>query len=185
MIHIIETKPIKLSGISSFCITFDYNPAIVDAIKALPTFYYHKKSYTWEIPADCLTVALESLTFLDDITLQLLAIQPDSKTGRFHLSRKYNLDPLSEAEKTAFKASPFPHQLEAVDFLLQQEKALLLDGCGVGKSLEIILFAETLKAFSILSDVVERYNKITDNKDTKIFENDENVKRLLEKYSRL
>jgi hypothetical protein len=47
------------------------------------------------------------------------------------------------------------------------------------------LLADTLKAFSILSDVVERYNKLTDNNDTKIFENDENVKRLLEKYSRL
>ena len=47
------------------------------------------------------------------------------------------------------------------------------------------LLADTLKAFSILSDVVERYNKMTDNNDTKIFENDENVKRLLEKYSRL
>ncbi len=47
------------------------------------------------------------------------------------------------------------------------------------------LFADTLKAFSILSDVVERYNKITDNNDTKVFENDENIKRLLEKYSRL
>lgn len=47
------------------------------------------------------------------------------------------------------------------------------------------LLADTLKAFSILNDVAERYKKNVDIKDTKIFEDDENVKRLLEKYSRL
>ena len=47
------------------------------------------------------------------------------------------------------------------------------------------LLADTLKAFSILSDVAERYKKIADTKDTKIFEDDKNIKNLLEKYSRL
>ena len=82
------------------------------------------------------------LTFYDDIQLNLLNT-PDS--GKFCFNRKYNLEPLSEIEKISFNAKPFDHQLEAVDFLLQQENSLLLDGCGVGKSLEMILFAETLK----------------------------------------
>lgn len=47
------------------------------------------------------------------------------------------------------------------------------------------LLSEALKASSILNDVVERYEKIVNTKDTKIFEDDENVKKLLEKYSRL
>lgn len=47
------------------------------------------------------------------------------------------------------------------------------------------LLEDTLKAFSILNDVVEQYKKIADTRDTKIFEDDKNVKRLLEKYSRL
>lgn len=47
------------------------------------------------------------------------------------------------------------------------------------------LLADTLKAVSILNNVVERYKKIAYTTDTKIFEDDENVKRLLEKYSRL
>lgn len=72
------------------------------------------------------------------------------KSGQFRINRKYNLEPLSEIEKVSFKASPFPHQLEAIDFLLQQEKSLLLDGCGVGKSLEMILFAEVLKKRGII-----------------------------------
>ena len=84
---------------------------------------------------------------MDEIQLRLLDT-PES--GEFHFNRKFNLEPLSEIEKISFKATPFPHQLEAVDFLLKQEKALLLDGCGVGKSLEMILFAETLKKRGII-----------------------------------
>lgn len=47
------------------------------------------------------------------------------------------------------------------------------------------LLDDTLNAVSILNNVVERYKKIAYTTDTKIFEDDENVKRLLEKYSRL
>jgi SNF2 family DNA or RNA helicase len=90
---------------------------------------------------------LDSLTFLDDIQLKLL---DTPENGEILLNRKYNLEPLSEIEKNSFKASPFPHQIEAVDFLLKQEKSLLLDGCGVGKSLEMILYAETLKKRGII-----------------------------------
>ncbi len=47
------------------------------------------------------------------------------------------------------------------------------------------LLDDTLNAVSILNNVIERYKKIAYTKDTKIFEDDENVKKLLEKYSRL
>lgn len=137
MIHVIEQRPpLKVSGISSFLITFNYNPALVDTLKTLPCAVWHKKLLTWEIPADCLAEALDKLTFYDEITLQLQPDKEETKTDRFQLT---------DLEKISFKAKPFPHQLEAVDFLLSKKKALLLDGCGVGKSLEMILFAETLK----------------------------------------
>lgn len=140
MIHIREAEPIKLSGLTSLHITFNYEPVIIDAVKSLPTAYYHKAIKTWEVPADLLAEVLDKLTFFDDITLQLLG-----KTECFHFGKKYDLQPLSENEITSFRADPFPHQLEAVNFMLDKERALLLDGCGVGKSLEMILFAETLK----------------------------------------
>ncbi len=143
MIKIYEVAPPnKISGLSSLVISFDYNEYIVDALKTLPTYNYDKRNKLWEVPMCYLGRVLDSLTFLDDIQLKLLDT-PES--GEFHFNRKYNLEPLSEIEKVSFKATPFPHQLEAVDFLLKQEKSLLLDGCGVGKSLEMILFAETLK----------------------------------------
>ena len=148
MLKIYEiSPPQKLSGLSSLIISFDYNQFIVDAIKTLPTAYYHKKEKVWEVPVCYLGRVLDNLTFYDDIQLKLL---DTPEFDGFHFNRKYNLEPLSEIEKISFKAKPFPHQLEAVDFLLKQEKALLLDGCGVGKSLEMILFAETLKKRGII-----------------------------------
>lgn len=136
------SPPIKLSGLSSIIVKFNYNQYIVDTLKTFPTYYYHKKDKTWEIPICYLGRLLDSLTFFDDMQLELL---DTPKSQQFRLHQQYNLEPLSEIEKISFKASPFPHQLEAVDFLLTHEKSLLLDGCGVGKSLEMILFAETLK----------------------------------------
>ena len=137
----------KLSGLSSLLVSFDFNQYIVDSIKTIPTAHYHKANKKWELPVCYLGRLLDSLTFLDDIQLNLL---DTPKNNEFRLHRKYNLEPLSEIEKISFKASPFPHQFEAVDFLLKQEKSLLLDGCGVGKSLEMILFAETLKKRGII-----------------------------------
>lgn len=148
MIRIFEISPgKKISGLSTLIIDFDFNQYIVDALKTLPTYHYHKREKCWEVPIAYLGRVLDSLTFLDDIQLKLL---DTPENNEFRLHKKYNLEPLSENEKISFKASPFPHQLEAVDFLLKQEKSLLLDGCGVGKSLEMILFAETLKKRGII-----------------------------------
>ena len=148
MVRIYEiSPPQKISGLSSLVVQFDYNEYIVDSIKTIPTAHYHKKEKVWELPVCYLGRLLDSLTFLDEIQLHLL---DTPENGEIIFNRKYNLEPLSETEKISFKASPFNHQLEAVDFLLKQEKSLLLDGCGVGKSLEMILFAETLKKRGII-----------------------------------
>ena len=141
------SPPLKLSGLSSLVIQFDFNQYVVDALKTLPTYHWHKREKVWEVPLCYLCRLLDSLTFLDEIQLKLL---DTPENGEITFNRKYDLEPLSETERISFKASPFPHQLEAVDFLLKQEKALLLDGCGVGKSLEMILFAETLKKRGII-----------------------------------
>ena len=149
MIYITEVSPgVKISGLSTLLVHFDYSEYIVDALKTLPTFNFDKKTKIWEVPIAYLGRILDSLTFLDDIQLKLL---DTPETGEFTFNRKYNLEPLSEIEKVSFKAKPFQHQFEAIDFLLKQEKSLLLDGCGVGKSLEMILYAETLKKRGIIN----------------------------------
>jgi SNF2 family DNA or RNA helicase len=148
MIHLTEiSPPKKISGLSSICVTFDFNQYIVDALKAIPTFYYHKKDNVWEFPVCYLGRLLDSLTFLDEIQLKLL---DTPKSGQFHFASKYQQPPLSEIEKVSFKMKPFEHQLEAINFGLSQEKWLLLDSMGLGKTNSIIWLAETLKRRGVI-----------------------------------
>ena len=148
MIHITEiSPPQKISGLSSICVTFDFNQYIVDALKTIPTYYYHKKDNVWEFPICYLNRLLDSLTFLDEIQLRLLDT-PES--GEFHFGRQFNLEPLSETEEVSFKMKPFEHQLEAINYGLTHEKWLLLDSMGLGKTNSIIWLAETLKRRGII-----------------------------------
>lgn len=148
MIYITEiSPPQKISGLSSICVTFDFNQYVVDALKTIPTFYYHKKDNVWEFPICYLGRLLDSLTFLDEIQLRLLDT-PES--GQFRSTKQYDLAPLSETEKISFKMKPFDHQLEAINFGLDKEKWLLLDSMGLGKTNSIIWLAETLKRRGVI-----------------------------------
>jgi SNF2 family DNA or RNA helicase len=148
LIRITEiSPPKKISGLSSICVTFEYNPYIVDSLKTIPTYYYHKKDNVWEFPICYLGRLLDNLTFLDEIQLNLLNT-PES--GEFHLEHQFNLEPLSETEKISFKMKPFDHQLEAINYGLSREKWLLLDSMGLGKTNSIIWLAETLKRRGII-----------------------------------
>ena len=147
MIYITETRPKKISGLTSLMIQFEYNQYVVDALKTIPTYYYHKKEKTWELPVCYLGRVLDSLTFLDEIQLNLL---DTPKSGEFRFNKKYDLQPLSEIEKVSFKMKPFEHQLEAINFGLAKEKWLLLDSMGLGKTNSIIWLAETLKRRGVI-----------------------------------
>jgi SNF2 family DNA or RNA helicase len=148
LINITEiSPPKKISGLSSICVTFNYNQYIVDALKTIPTYYYHKKDNVWEFPICYLGRLLDSLTFLDEIQLRLINL-PES--GEFHFNKKFNLEPLSEIEKVSFKMKPFDHQLEAINYGLNQESWLLLDSMGLGKTNSIIWLAETLKRRGVI-----------------------------------
>lgn len=148
MIYVTEiSPPRKISGLSSIIVQFDYSQYVVDSLKTIPTYYFHKKDNAWEIPISYLGRLLDSLTFLDEINLRLLDT-PES--GDFHFGRQFNLEPLSETEKISFKMKPFEHQLEAINYGLAHEKWLLLDSMGLGKTNSIIWLAETLKRRGLL-----------------------------------
>ena len=148
MIKIYEiSPPQKISGLSSLIVQFDYNEYIVDSIKTIPTAHYHKKEKVWELPVCYLGRLLDSLTFLDEIQLQLLNTP---ETGEISFNKNFNLEPLNEIEKVSFKMKPFEHQLEAINFGLDKEKWLLLDSMGLGKTNSIIWLAETLKRRGII-----------------------------------
>lgn len=144
MVSVIElTKPIKVSGRHSFLVKSDvFDADVADAISQLPVFRYHKSAAAWEVPADCLAQLLDALTFVADVRLTLA---PDGPACA-------GLPPLTDDEIAAFKVRPYEHQIEAINFGLASEsgKWLLLDAPGVGKSLEMMYYAETLKGRGLI-----------------------------------
>lgn len=140
MIRITEISPCrKMTGKSSFLINFDFNQKIVDTLKTIPTYYYHKSDYSWEIPINYLSMALEALTFIDDVYLYLL---PDESDNPKQIDFK-----LTKTEIDQFRFKPFDHQIDGINFGLDPKhtKWLLCDSMGLGKTNEIIWYAETLK----------------------------------------
>jgi len=140
MITITEiSPPRKLSGISSFIINFNYDPQLVAAIKTLPVYSYNKKDNAWEISVDELAKALDLLTVYDTIDLSLRP-DPTPNPNRTDFN-------LTEAEIAQFRFKPYSHQIDGINFGLNPEhsKWLLLDSMGMGKTVQIIGLAETLK----------------------------------------
>lgn len=73
MIYFQEQRPpIKLPGKISFTISFNYAQNIVDSMHNIPNAIYHKKLMCWEIPVTSLARAIETLSNLDELTLNLL-----------------------------------------------------------------------------------------------------------------
>lgn len=133
MIYITEGTCTKLSGLSSLYISFKFNQDIINVIKTSDKYIFDKKTYLWEVPVNSLAYLLDNLTYIDDITLQLLK---DKET-------KELLEP-----KVIYKLPPFKHQSDAVVFGLNREPGkgwLLLDQPGLGKTGSMIYLAEELK----------------------------------------
>lgn len=131
MIKIIEDTPTKVSGLSSLKISFPFNQQIIDIIKQEPIFSYDKTNSTWELPITSLSSILDKLTYIDDIELKLKNDTIENKPN--------------EVIKTNFKTKPFKYQLEGIEYGLTHDKWLLLDGMGLGKTLQMIYLAEELK----------------------------------------
>lgn len=131
MITIKEDTPKKLSGVTSLFLSFDFNQKIIDQIKTCPVYSYDKKSKVWEVSILSLAYLLDSLTLLDDITLELKNAEETKET----------LTPI-----LSYRTKPFPYQLDGIKYGLQKPRWLLLDTMGLGKTLQLIYLAEELKA---------------------------------------
>lgn len=148
MITIQEQIPKKLSGLTSLFITFPYNEKAVDYLKSRPTYYYHRKTFTWEVPITDLGDILDALVLFDDLELKLQESYSEDCEGETPVQGAYDSRySLKESEIKSFRIKPYDHQLEAINYGLdpKHSKFLLLDSMGLGKTLEVIWLAETLK----------------------------------------
>lgn len=135
MLKIFEASHDKLSGVSSIFIDIHNNNQlmfqnIISIIKSCETYNFNSKTKLWEIPLTKLSYIIDNLTIIDDIELTLL----DNDTGDVDIDLK--VEP---------RVKPFKHQVEAVEYGLKNDKWLLLDSPGLGKSLSLIMLAEELK----------------------------------------
>ena len=133
MINIYERKTVKLPGITSLFVTFDFNRAIVDELKMLNNTHYDADLKQWEIPLTSLSEFVDRVCKIDNINIY--PAQDDS-TG---------VAPAQVINKYNYKTRPFDYQLEGIQRGLQQDCWLLLDAPGLGKSLQLMYLAQELK----------------------------------------
>ena len=131
MITISEKPTKKMPGFTSLFISFDYNTAIIEALKTVPNMMYHKSLKAWETPLSLLSEVIDKLCSIDDITINWLPDKPEKTVKDIKLSK--------------YKTKPMSHQIEAIKYGLVHDKWLLLDEPGLGKSLDIIYLAQELK----------------------------------------
>lgn len=129
-IEIADSK--NCNGDYSLFITFDYNSAIVETIKAFPTRFWNKDEKSWELPFNQLGNVANKLSAFGDITISGKYIKLD--TDEVQIPKDY-----------VFKTKPFEHQLDGVKFGLNHNKWLLGDEQGLGKTKQVIDIAEVKK----------------------------------------
>ena len=133
MIIIREDTHNKLGGINSLFVQFNYIPdsEILSILKSCDVYNYNTKTHEWEFLINSLSYLLDNLTYFDDINLIL---KEEKVTNN-----------IQEKLITKPKVKLFKHQEEAVLYGLLNDKFLLLDAPGLGKTLSIITLAEELK----------------------------------------
>lgn len=138
MIYIKEITPtIKLPGLSSLTVKFNYDKALVDTIHQVPNAIWHKSLSVWEIPLTSLSRAINLLSNYDDIEITL----EDSKDNILYYHRENS----EELHEDSYKVNLFNHQKDGIKYGLTHDRFLLLDQPGLGKTLQMIYLAEELR----------------------------------------
>lgn len=115
----------------SMFLTFEYNQKIIDTIRELPTRFWNKDTKEWELPLKKLQYLLDKLSDFD-----------------FDISGKYITFEKPKAElpkEFIFKTTPHEHQIEGINYGLQNDRWLLGDEMGLGKTKEVIDIAVAKK----------------------------------------
>lgn len=131
MINIAIRNSDKLNGEQALFVSFPYNTEIVDTIRSLQTRYWHSDTKEWEVPIKSLSTITESLPTFD-----------------FNISGEYFTVEKPKAEKPAnfaFKTAPFNHQVDGFNYGLQNDRWLLGDEQGLGKTKQVIDIAVAKK----------------------------------------
>lgn len=131
MIEIKIDKSKKCNGEWSLFINFPYNEKVVNTIREYPTRYWDKDNKEWEIPFKNFKSFIDSLPeFNFDIH------------GNWKAFEKKKVIELPDFN---FKTKPFEHQIEGFNYGLNNDRWLLGDEQGLGKTKQVIDIAVAKK----------------------------------------
>lgn len=117
----------------SVYITFDYDQRIVDTVKALPQRFYNADKKEWEAPLPALKTVVDTLPMFDfDITGPYINLTEETPVAEIPANFK-------------FKTTPFKHQIEGFEYGLANNRWLLGDEQGLGKTKQVIDIAVAKK----------------------------------------
>lgn len=130
MIKIQERTTVKVPGITSLFVSFDFNMQIVEELKLLSGCFYNPDTKEWEIPLTVLTEFVDRTCKLDEIIIEPLLM--------------YSSQPIVH-QLSEYKTTPFDYQQDGIQFGLNHNDFLLLDAPGLGKTLQLTYLAQELK----------------------------------------
>ena len=133
MINIEIREKEKLSEPYSAFIKFDYNAKIVEELRALPFKYYNADRTEWEVPVPKVKALIKAFSeFQVNLSGELLELC--EKPLKLELPEGFS-----------FKTKPFSHQLEGVNYGLNNNRWFLGDEQGLGKTKQVIDIAVAKK----------------------------------------
>ena len=124
MININIAKSVKCNGDWSLFVTFPYKDEIVNVIRSLPSRFWDKDNKCWEVPFKNLSNLVTALPQYDfDITGEYVSTEKKA---------------VSIPAGFEFKTTPFQHQIEGFEYGLNNDRWLLGDEQGLGKTKQVI-----------------------------------------------
>ena len=99
MITIQERQTVKVPGMTSFFVSFDFNRAIVDEIKLLDGCVFNAETKEWEMPLTNLAEFMDRCCIHDQINLQLLEYKEKEAVIRevqMNLKKEFDMDGRSD-----------------------------------------------------------------------------------------
>ena len=130
MINIRTAVAQKCNGDWSMYLTFPYDQKILDVVRSFPSRYWDKEKKEWEVPFKYFKSFIDALPEYDfDICGDWRAFAPKQK-----VSIDFN-----------FKTNPFQHQIEGFEYGLNNDRWLLGDEQGLGKTKQVIDIAVAKK----------------------------------------
>ena len=124
MIDLRIAPSVRCNGDWSLYATFPYDEVVVGVIRALPSRFWDANSKEWEIPMNKLPDLLDRLGN-DDFRIH----------GNYVTLKKKQARIPSGFE---FKTTPFSHQIDGFNYGLQNDRWLLGDEQGLGKTKQVI-----------------------------------------------